>query len=215
MKKFIVDAGKKKYIVKANDAKRAVELVKKINDAGWFNLTIIELEDSSELTLTKLVKDVKKIVRHRVAEITNGRFDADVLRLQVLVVEDGRTTKFNWMEVPIAYRLSLKALRELSAEDEHKVYKVQSEIKAKLKQFAGKQIYKDKSIATDSFEDAPKITQLSRNFGRVRVLERDGYFEIEWPTLGKVYTEDAEEFLRDLQNAMNYVNKMKARFGYK
>lgn len=167
MKKFIVDTGEKKYIVKAKDAKRAVELVKKIDDAGWFNLTIIELEDSSELTLTKLVKDVKKIVRHRVAEITNGRFDADVLRLQVLVVEDGRTTKFNWMEVPIAYRLSLKALRELSAEAEHKIYKVQSEIKAKLKQFAGKQIYKDKSIATDSFEDAEHIDDANISYIKI------------------------------------------------
>lgn len=99
MKKFIVDTGKKKYIVKAKDAKRAVELIKKTDD--------------------------------------------------------------------------------------------------------------------NAIDDSPKITQLSRNFGRVRVLERNGYFEIEWPTLGKVYTEEAEQFLRDLQNAMNYVNKMKARFGYK
>ena len=32
MKKFIVDTGKKKYRIKANDAKRAVVLVKKIDD---------------------------------------------------------------------------------------------------------------------------------------------------------------------------------------
>lgn len=161
MKTFIVDTGKKKYKVKANNAEHAVKLIKKIddeasqlqiNDAGWFGLTIIELQDSSELTLTKLVKDVKKIVRYTVAEITNGRFDAGVLRLQVLV-KDLMTNKFTWMEVPIAYRLSYDTLRKLRAEAEYKADKAQSEINAKLKQFAGKQIYKNNSIATDSFID--------------------------------------------------------------
>lgn len=52
-----------------------------------------------------------------------------------------------------------------------------------------------------------KKTQLSRNFGRVRVLERDGYMEIQWPTLGNVYIEEAEQFLRDLQQAVKYAKK--------
>lgn len=72
-----------------------------------------------------------------------------------------------------------------------------------------------KNIDDNAIDDALKITQLSRSFGRVRVLERDGYLEIEWPTLGKVYFEDAEQFLRDLQNAINYAKKIMATFGYK
>lgn len=149
MKKFIVDTGKKKYSVEANDAEHAVELVKKIADAGWFDFTLIEIQDSTELTLTKLVKDVKKVVRRTVAEITNGRFDSGTLRLQVLV-KDNMTNKFNWMELPISYGLSYDVLIKLHTEDKNKAKKAQSEINAKLKQFAGKQLYKDKSIVSDS-----------------------------------------------------------------
>lgn len=45
MKKFIVDTGKKKYIVKAKDAKRAVELVKKIDDKIKKPYSIVKIEN--------------------------------------------------------------------------------------------------------------------------------------------------------------------------
>ena len=45
MKKFIVDTGEKKYIVKAKDAKRAVELVKKIDDKIKKPYSVVKIEN--------------------------------------------------------------------------------------------------------------------------------------------------------------------------
>lgn len=48
-----------------------------------------------------------------------------------------------------------------------------------------------------------------RDFGDVRVIERSGQIEIGWPALGTVSVSNAERFLRDLQNAINYAKQFR------
>lgn len=74
MKNFIVDTGKKKYSVEANDAAHAVKLVKKIND-----------EASQLQTVNALIEDEKAAVEAYNIAIENLRGKIPDDSLQVLI----------------------------------------------------------------------------------------------------------------------------------
>lgn len=75
MKNFIVDTGKKKYRVKANDAEHAVELIKKIAD-----------EASQLQTVNALIEDEKAAVEAYDVAIENLRGKIPEESLQAIIV---------------------------------------------------------------------------------------------------------------------------------
>lgn len=137
-------------LARAADGLDAVRKVSAVKDAGWFNSEIIKINSASEITLAKIVSDVKKAAHPKlVAEITNGRLDGNSLSLQLLVRKDFNGG-FTWMEMPIMYELNFDIAKKLYLEGGFNLEKASSEIREKLKQFVGKQLYKDKTIVSDA-----------------------------------------------------------------
>ncbi len=79
MKKYIVDTGKKKYSVEANDAEHAVKIVKKIND-----------EASQLQTVNALIEDEKAAVEAYDVAIENlrGKIPEESLQAIIAIRDD-------------------------------------------------------------------------------------------------------------------------------
>jgi len=73
MKKFIVDTGKKKYIVEATDAEHAVELIKQIDDAEHAVKLIKKIDDERTATVQR-VKMTKEKGKYWIVEYESSPY---------------------------------------------------------------------------------------------------------------------------------------------
>ena len=73
MKKFIVDTGKKKYKVEANDAEHAVKLIKKIDDAEHAVKLIKKIDDERTATVQR-VKMTKEKGKYWIVEYESSPY---------------------------------------------------------------------------------------------------------------------------------------------
>lgn len=121
--------------------------ITKINDAGYYSTRYLDVNSASELTLSKIVDVVRKNANGKVAKITNGRIPSSSdYTIEFQVLEKDRKD-FTWQEMPISVNLRYREQDEISRKREW------AAIRQKLKSFANKTIYEDKTIRTDSIKD--------------------------------------------------------------
>ena len=130
----------------------AVSKVKdsKLKDGGWYSTEYIKIKSVNDITLSNIVKAVKKVVRSDVKKITNGTLESgNVLALQVYAKDD-MSDRFKWAEVSLSFELDdITRYYNNDKFDNIAFRKAMSEIKSKLKTYTNKTIYEDRSMTTD------------------------------------------------------------------
>jgi len=170
MKKFIVDTGKKKYIVKAKDAEYAVELVKTIDDDASYKDSMtndIYNRFENETDIDFLTSSLSEMRRYERNWNYGGKKNAGC---------------------------TLSELRQLIKFAEKRL----QELKNK----------KDSIMNDAGLKDKADRKLLPKEFGYVTVDEDFfGEIKISWYAIGSVKIPKAEQFLRDLQNAINFAKQ--------
>lgn len=155
MKKFKITKGNKVYIVDAKSHIDAINKVKSIKDSGIIYGTLfIDLNSPNELTASKIVQEVKnEIGNNKIAEIrggsftpvsehSNGRLDLDF--------KEFKNNEWGTNHITLTVRPSLPFIMKTMKDDPKSAYKLRAELNNKLKQFANKTIYSNKSFTMDS-----------------------------------------------------------------
>lgn len=155
MKKFKITKGNKVYIVDAKSHIDAINKVKSIKDSGIIYGTLfIDLNSPNELTASKIVQEVKnEIGNNKIAEIrggsftpvsehSNGRLDLDF--------KEFKNNEWGTNHITLTVRPSLPFIMKTMKDDPKSEYKLRAELNNKLKQFANKTIYTNRSFTMDS-----------------------------------------------------------------
>lgn len=155
MKKFKITQGDRVYIVDAKSHIDAINKVKSIKDSGIIYGTLfINLTSPNELTVSKIVQEVKnKIGNNKIAEIRGGSFtpvsEHSDGRLD-LDFKEFKNNEWGTNHITLTVRPSLPFLMKTMKDDPKSAYKLRAELNNKLKQFANKTIYSNKSFTMDS-----------------------------------------------------------------
>lgn len=156
MKKFKITRGDRVYIVDAKSHIDAINKVKSIKDSGInYGTLFIDLNSPNELTASRIVQELKnEIGNNKIAEIRGGSFTP--LREYGSASLDLDFKEFknnewgtNHIRLMVRSALSLPVLTKMK-EDPKSAYKLRAELNNKLKQFANKTIYSNKSFTMDS-----------------------------------------------------------------
>ena len=148
----------------------------KIKDSGiTYGTLFIDLTSSNELTASKIVQELKnKIGNNKIAEIRGGSFTP------VSEYSDGsldldfkefKNNEWGTNHITLKVRSPLPFLRKIMEDDpKYGLYKLRAELNSKLKQFANKTIYSNKSFTMDSnIKDDGESVILNNNFRKIRV----------------------------------------------
>lgn len=181
MKNYKIKVGDKQFIVRAHDKVEAVRKLndaqtRKIVDAGWFSNKYIELDKPSDLTLGLIVNAIKKATGQPIKKIMNGKASDNTLRLQIYT-KNIASNEYEWMEIPLSFRIAPKTLKNGDKEDKYFIYKMYSELENKIKSYAGKTLYEDKTLVADKcIADRSLIKDCEIGDARP---DRDTVFKIE------------------------------------
>lgn len=142
----------------------------KIKDSGInYGTLFIDLDSPNELTASRIVQELKKeIGNNKIAEIRGGSFTP--LREYGSAGLDLDFKEFknnewgtNHIRLSVHPELSLPVLMKMK-DDPKSAYKLRAELNSKLKQFANKTIYSNKSFTMDSaIKDMPLMFKSNVN----------------------------------------------------
>lgn len=128
----------------------------KIKDSGInYGTLFIDLTSSNELTAQKIVQELKnEIGNNKIAEIRGGSFtpvsEHSDGRLD-LDFKEFKNNEWGTNHITLMVRSSLPFLMKTMKDDpKYGAYKLRAELNSKLKQFANKTIYSNKSFTMDS-----------------------------------------------------------------
>ena len=136
----------------------------KIKDSGInYGTLFIDLNSSNELTASRIVQELEnEIGNNKIAEIRGGSFtpvsEHSDGRLD-LDFKEFKNSEWGTNHITLMVRSSLPFLIKTMKDDpKYGAYKLRAELNSKLKQFANKTIYSNKSFTMDSkLKDAPAI----------------------------------------------------------
>lgn len=136
----------------------------KIKDSGInYGTLFIDLNSSNELTASRIVQELEnEIGNNKIAEIRGGSFtpvsEHSDGRLD-LDFKEFKNNEWGTNHITLMVRSSLPFLMKTMKDDpKYGAYKLRAELNSKLKQFANKTIYSNKSFTMDSkLKDAPAI----------------------------------------------------------
>ena len=156
MKKFKITKGNRVYIVDAKSHIDAINRVKSIKDGGIdYGTLTIDLNSPNELTSSKIVQELKnEIGNNKIAEIRGGSFtpvsEHNDGRLD-LDFKEFKNNEWGTNHITLTVRSSLPIFMKAMKDDpKYGAYKLRAELNNKLKQFANKTIYSNKSFTMDS-----------------------------------------------------------------
>lgn len=136
----------------------------KIKDSGInYGTLFIDLNSPNELTASRIVQELKnEIGNNKIAEIRGGSFtpvsEHSDGRLD-LDFKEFKNNEWGTNHITLMVRSPLPLLIKTMKDDpKYGAYKLRAELNSKLKQFANKTIYSNKSFTMDSkLKDAPAI----------------------------------------------------------
>lgn len=136
----------------------------KIKDSGInYGTLFIDLNSSNELTASRIVQELEnEIGNNKIAEIRGGSFtpvsEHSDGRLD-LDFKEFKNNEWGTNHITLMVRSPLPLLIKTMKDDpKYGAYKLRAELNSKLKQFANKTIYSNKSFTMDSkLKDAPAI----------------------------------------------------------
>lgn len=142
----------------------------KIKDSGInYGTLFIDLTSPNELTAQKIVQELKnEIGNNKIAEIRGGSFtpvsEHSDGRLD-LDFKEFKNNEWGTNHITLMVRSSLPFLIKTMKDDpKYGVYKLRAELNSKLKQFANKTIYSNKSFTMDSaIKDMPLMFKSNVN----------------------------------------------------
>lgn len=147
----------------------------KMKDSGInYGTLIIDLTSPNELTAQKIVQELKnEIGNNKIAEIRGGSFtpvsEHSDGRLD-LDFKEFKNNEWGTNHITLMVRSSLPFLMKTMKDDpKYGAYKLRAELNSKLKQFANKTIYSNKSFTMDS---AIKDEDYSKYLSIVKQLEK-------------------------------------------
>ena len=147
----------------------------KIKDSGInYGTLFIDLTSPNELTAQKIVQELKnEIGNNKIAEIRGGSFtpvsEHSDGRLD-LDFKEFKNNEWGTNHITLMVRSSLPFLMKTMKDDpKYGAYKLRAELNSKLKQFANKTIYSNKSFTMDS---AIKDEDYSKYLSIVKQLEK-------------------------------------------
>ena len=156
MKKFKITKGNRVYIVDAKSHIDAINRVKSIKDGGIdYGTLTIDLNSPNELTSSKIVQELKnRIGNNKIAEIRGGSFiplrEYGSASLE-LDFKEFRYNNWGTNSITLAVSYTVSAMdKALKNDPKYGAYKLRTELNNKLKQFANKTIYSNKSFTIDS-----------------------------------------------------------------
>lgn len=159
----------------------------KIKDSGInYGTLFIDLTSPNELTAPKIVQELKnEIGNNKIAEIRGGSFtpvsEHSDGRLD-LDFKEFKNNEWGTNHITLMVRSSLPFLMKTMKDDpKYGAYKLRAELNSKLKQFANKTIYSNKSFTMDSsIKDEPlnnvdqinsdiqKLYDIAKQYGPIR-----------------------------------------------
>ena len=136
----------------------------KMKDSGInYGTLFIDLNSPNELTASRIVQELKnEIGNNKIAEIRGGSFtpvsEHSDGRLD-LDFKEFKNNEWGTNHITLMVRSSLPFLMKTMKDDpKYGAYKLRAELNSKLKQFANKTIYTNRSFTMDSkLKDAPAI----------------------------------------------------------
>lgn len=156
MKKFKITKGNRVYIVDAKSHIDAINKVKSIKDGSIdYGTLTIDLNSPNELTSSKIVQELKsRIGNDKIAEIRGGSFiplrEYGSASLE-LDFKEFRYNNWGTNSIILAVSYTVPAMdKALKNDPKYGAYKLRTELNNKLKQFANKTIYSNKSFTIDS-----------------------------------------------------------------
>lgn len=156
MKKFKITKGNRVYIVDAKSHIDAINKVKSIKDGSIdYGTLTIDLNSPNELTSSKIVQELKsRIGNDKIAEIRGGSFiplrEYGSASLE-LDFKEFRYNNWGTNSITLAVSYTVPAMdKALKNDPKYGAYKLRTELNNKLKQFANKTIYSNKSFTIDS-----------------------------------------------------------------
>ena len=174
-----------------NDERESVDENGKVRDSAIkdsgiiYGTLFIDLTSPNELTASKIVQEVKnEIGNNKIAEIrggsftpvsehSNGRLDLDF--------KEFKNNEWGTNHITLTVRPSLPFIMKTMKDDPKSAYKLRAELNNKLKQFANKTIYTNRSFTMDSsIKDEPlnnvdqinsdiqKLYDIAKQYGPIR-----------------------------------------------
>ena len=142
----------------------------KIKDSGInYGTLFIDLNSSNELTASRIVQELEnEIGNNKIAEIRGGSFtpvsEHSDGRLD-LDFKEFKNNEWGTNHITLMVRSSLPFLMKTMKDDpKYGAYKLRAELNSKLKQFANKTIYSNKSFTMDSaIKDMPLMFKSNVN----------------------------------------------------
>lgn len=170
MKKFKITRGDRVYIVDAKSHIDAINKVKSIKDGSIdYGTLTIDLNSPNELTSSKIVQELKsRIGNDKIAEIRGGSFiplrEYGSASLE-LDFKEFRYNNWGTNSITLAVSYTVPAMdKALKNDPKYGAYKLRTELNNKLKQFANKTIYSNKSFTMDSaIKDMPLMFKSNVN----------------------------------------------------
>lgn len=187
MKKFKITKGDRVYIVDAKSHIDAINKVKSIKDGSIdYGTLTIDLNSPNELTSSKIVQELKsRIGNDKIAEIRGGSFiplrEYGSASLE-LDFKEFRYNNWGTNSITLAVSYTVPAMdKALKNDPKYGAYKLRTELNNKLKQFANKTIYTNRSFTMDSsIKDEPlnnvdqinsdiqKLYDIAKQYGPIR-----------------------------------------------
>lgn len=156
MKKFKITKGNRVYIVDAKSHIDAINKIKSIKDGSIdYGTLTIDLNSPNELTSSKIVQELKsRIGNDKIAEIRGGSFlplrEYGSASLE-LDFKEFRYNNWGTNSITLAVSYTVLAMdKALKNDPKYGAYKLRTELNNKLKQFANKTIYTNRSFTMDS-----------------------------------------------------------------
>lgn len=204
MKKFKITKGNKVYIVDAKSHIDAINKVKSIKDGSIdYGTLTIDLNSPNELTSSKIVQELKnRIGNNKIAEIRGGTFiplrEYGSASLE-LDFKEFRYNDWGTNSITLAVSWTVPAMdKALKNDPKYGAYKLRAELNNKLKQFANKTIYSNKSFTMDSairdYSPEVYINELKK-----LVTEYDKFRNLK-EKLKQFYSETGKTKFSDIKN---------------
>lgn len=220
MKEFIVKSNDKVYNVKANDAEHAAKLIKLICKDGRrlnYDDDIIRVTLNGKEVYKGIAEDWVDDNFDNNFKWTGSQYEASNSQGKwVVKVIDSIKDEASQLDViqalvtdeQAAIAAYANAIKNLDGNvDPQYIAVLRNILKEENKHVENLQAIITGNVTEKNLEDSIKDSFERRDFGDVRVIERSGQIEIGWPALGTVSISNAERFLRDLQNAINYAKR--------
>lgn len=204
MKKFKITKGNRVYIVDAKSHIDAINKVKSIKDGSIdYGTLTIDLNSPNELTSSKIVQELKsRIGNDKIAEIRGGSFiplrEYGSASLE-LDFKEFRYNNWGTNSIILAVSYTVPAMdKALKNDPKYGAYKLRTELNNKLKQFANKTIYSNKSFTIDSaikdYSPEVYINELEK-----LVTEYDKFRNLK-EKLKQFYSETGKTKFSDIEN---------------